>query len=140
MGLNLFDVDAHENEAVAALRARGGNPGGWEGRWDRAFPVLDERERSDTPWIVDMGAGTLQSSRARQFVRQRLDRTIAVLVPLEELRRRHAGRDPEELQRVEWSDDLVALYEGCRRKVDATEDEERSATELKDHILEALEA
>lgn len=134
----LFDVDAHENEAAAALRATGGDLGGWEARWDRALPALRRREHSGCPWIVDMGAGTLQSPRAREFVRERLDGTVVIFVPFEDLRVRHGSRPPEDLRSMEFSADHTALYDGCPRRVNGADTLERSTEELREHIRQLL--
>lgn len=132
------DAEGGASGFVSFTRATGGDLGGLEARWDRALPALRRREHSGGPWIVDMGAGTLQSPRAREFVRERLDRTVVIFVPFEDLRVRHGSRPPEDLRSMEFSADHTALCDGCPRRINGADTLERSTEELREHIRQLL--
>jgi hypothetical protein len=71
--LRVLDLDAEDDRSVALIRARGGDLGGWEGRWRRNVECLRLAESTPTiiDLVVDVGAGSLQTAEGRRFFVER---------------------------------------------------------------------
>jgi shikimate kinase len=117
-----LDLDAEENRAVAIIKAAGGDPDGWEARWQRNLISLKAAEVSPKRVIADVGSGSLQTEQGRRFFVERSAQVIAVVAPWEVVLARHRGRDPEEFRRTEYSNELRRVYEIARIHVDTDVD------------------
>lgn len=69
--LVLLDLDAEEDRSVAAIHATGGDPDGWEARWQRSLECLRGAEGHVRDFLVDVGAGALQTAEGRDFFAKR---------------------------------------------------------------------
>lgn len=96
--LQLLDLDAEEDRRVPLIQAKGGDAGGWEGRWRRNLECLQLTEASGVDFIVDVGAGSLQTADGRRFFVERGQFAIGVVAPWELILRRHPGRNREEFR------------------------------------------
>lgn len=119
----LIDLDAEDNHAVDAILASGGNPGGWEARWERNREAIARAEAScgTANIIVDVGAGSLQTSEGRSFFSEHGESAIAVVAPFEVILARHGNRDPVEFRLTEYSPEREAVYASARYQIDSSQ-------------------
>jgi shikimate kinase len=139
--LRLLDLDAEEDRCVAKIRAKGGQPGGWEDRWRRNLECL--RLGGATPpgvdSIVDVGAGSLQTAEGRSFFVERGRFAIAVLAPWALVYSRHDPmRGQEEFRRTEYSDEREKVYRAARIQVDSSGDVDGSVRMFREALQELL--
>lgn len=128
--VDILDLDAEDGKRGGVEWAEG-----WEGRrWlrDRERLATAEEQAKSRTIIVDVGAGSLQTSDGRSYFQAHRDRTIAVVAPWETvLHRRRPGWDPDEFRATEYSQERVAVYEGARLSVDAgSKGEQEAASDL----------
>ena len=115
--VRLLDLDAEEIRSVNLIRARGGDPGGWEERWHRNLESIGREQAVGGDLIVDVGAGSLQTEEGRSFFIARRDAMIAVTAPWQLVHRRHPGRDAVEFRQTEYSANREQVYRFAAIKV-----------------------
>jgi shikimate kinase len=131
--LALVDLDAEEIRAVASILASGGDPDGWEARWQRNREALARAEarHGTNNIIVDVGAGSLQTREGRAFFLGHGSSAIAVIAPFEVVLARHRGRDPQEFRQTEYSPEREAVYCAARYRIDSSQPVEASLGDLR---------
>ena len=115
----VLDLDAAERKRFGPGSS---GTGGWEGRWRRnkALLIAAEQRSQVTNVIVDVGAGSLQTSEGRCYFIDRGLESIAVVAPWEVVLQRHPGRDPGEFRSTEYSEERMAVYRAARHQVDSS--------------------
>jgi len=118
----VLDLDAEEIRRVGPGRSGMAQTGGWEGRWRRneALLIAAEQRPRETDVVVDVGAGSLQTSEGRRFFIERGIRSIAIVAPWNVVLQRHPGRDPGEFRSTEYSEERQAVYRVARYQVDSS--------------------
>ena len=132
--LQLLDLDAEENR----IQGNGGGAEGWEGRWRRNLGCLRRLEASGGDFIVDVGAGSLQTAEGRRFFVQRGQFAIAVVAPWALVLSRHPGRNQEEFRQTEYSQEREQVYQAARFRVDSNTCVEESARKFQTALHELL--
>lgn len=130
----LLDLDAEENRAVATIKAAGGDPGGWDARWNRNLALLKEADAAPRHVVADVGAGSLQTKEGRRFFIERGARVIAVVAPWEVVLSRHPGRDVGEFRRTEFSDERRRVYDAAASRVNTDSSLEEAIADFRNAI------
>ena len=115
----VLDLDAEESERFGPGSS---GTGGWEGRWQRNVDLLlaAEERAQVTNVLVNVGAGSLQTSKGRRYFIDRGLQSIAVVAPWTVVLSRHPGRDPGEFRSTEYSEERQAVYRAARHQVDSS--------------------
>jgi hypothetical protein len=137
--VTLLDLDAEENRAVACINAEGGDPDGWEARWDRNFILLQGAEVCPNYVIADVGAGSLQTDQGRLFFVERREQLIAVVAPWWVVWGRHTNRDPEKFRSIEYSDERCFVYNSAKIRIDTSVHLNTSIADFKTAIRSMIE-
>jgi shikimate kinase len=138
--LRLIDLDAEERRRVPIIQANGGDPGGWEGRWQRNRECLRAAETcaAASNVIVDVGAGSLQTPAACSFFAARGHSTIAVVASWPVVLARHGDRGVQEFRDTEYSEDRESVYRAARFQVDSSTDVEATRVAFRKALGELL--
>lgn len=116
----VLDLDA---EGADKFGPGSSGEGGWEGRWQRnaALLIAAEQRSRETDLLVDVGAGSLQTSQGRRFFIERGPHSIAVVATWDVVLSRHPpGRDPQEFRNTEYSEERQAVYRAAGHQVDSS--------------------
>lgn len=115
------NLDLAENAACEQLTAARLPLGGWNERWSRqleAIQGLPTAYPTADIILADIGAGTLQASDARDFLRTNEPRVIVLSAPFDVVRARRAGRSSEELRSQEFTPERMAFYGAFPHRLD----------------------
>lgn len=74
--VTFIDLDKEEEKALLGMDQS--QHRGWEGRWERGLELLHRLEHNVNDFVVDVGAGSLQTEAAFRYFSDHLEKVILV--------------------------------------------------------------